>query len=154
MMTMRMQFGASGYLDDTFDPKKLARCVKRVAGNMKKLKKTLRFDAIAFRGISGAALAFPVSALTGIPLIYIRKEKNSHGDKIEGVSKSVRTYVILDDFVSLGGTVRSIIKMIESRAANSGQLAPACKGVCLYSKFASGEAVRITRNRSIRIHMV
>ena len=89
------------------DPKDLKRITKRVSKKMLALKKKLKFDAIVFRGNSGAAIAFPVSVATGIPVVLVRKE-GSHGSKVEG-SCSVSKYLILDDFISSGETMKKIL---------------------------------------------
>lgn len=107
-----MKIQCSAYHNETFRPQSLASRVKRVAKNLVKLRKKLKFDAIAFRGSSGSSLAFPVSVMTGIDLIYVRKEKQHHGMPVEGTSKNVRRYIILDDFISRGDTMRSILGAI------------------------------------------
>ena len=121
-------FGHSGYLEQIFIPKKLASTSKRVAKKLLKLQKTLQFDAIAFRGNSGAGIAYPVSMLTGIPLICVRKGEKSHGQKVEAAQRSIYRYVVLDDFISDGGTLESIIKTIRLVTDNETR----CVGVALY----------------------
>ena len=119
----------SGYHNTSFSPKRLKRCVARVARNLKKLQKKVPFDAIAFRGVSGAAIAFPVSALTGLHLICVRKERNSHGNRVEGPSRSIKRYVILDDFISSGETIRAIYGAVKAVSRSESK----CVGICLYA---------------------
>ena len=104
------------------------------------LKEKLKFQALAFSGSSGAAIAFPVAAALGIPVIYVRKPKEqSHGNSIEvlrGRSKAdIERYLIVDDFVSTGATVQhiynSILKKCEKNT-RSKKLAE-CVGIFLWS---------------------
>src|SRR6185312_11074657 len=84
------------------------------------------FDAIAFRGMSGALVA-PVLALNlNKTLILVRKpDDHHHGwDDIEG-HKAARRYVILDDFVSSGDTIRAIFHAVAKFAPQA-----VCLGVC------------------------
>jgi adenine/guanine phosphoribosyltransferase-like PRPP-binding protein len=97
----------------------------------RKLRAILRkhpFDAIAFTGSSGAALAYPMSYFLKLPLIHVRKG-NSHyyGGKIEGTISSKR-YLIIDDFIDSGRTMKRVIKTI-------GKALPKAKvvAICLYS---------------------
>jgi|SRR5579871_2781727 len=73
------------------------------------------FDAIAFRGMSGALLAPPLAMKLGKSLLMVRKTlEGNHGDVgyVEG-DKHARAYVIVDDFRSSGATCREIIEQIE-----------------------------------------
>lgn len=70
------------------------------------------FDCIAFRGMSGALLAAPVASALGKNLILVRKDEKRHSMyRVEGVRSKTR-YIIVDDFVSTGDTVRAIIEAI------------------------------------------
>ncbi len=112
-------------------PKDLKRITTRVSKKMLALKKKLKFDAIVFRGNSGAAIAFPVSVATGIPVVLVRKE-GSHGSKIEG-SCNVSKYIILDDFISSGDTMRKILnEMTKWNAGGDSEVQ--CVGIALYNE--------------------
>lgn len=98
--------------------------------------KGLRVDAIAFRGISGAMVAPHVAAALGLPAILVAKTGetqhrgpvsvlwderradpryrwNVMGWRLSRLSEADRPrYVIVDDFISSGATVRAITKMI------------------------------------------
>lgn len=78
--------------------------------------KTLRgfsCEAIAFTGMSGAIMAPMIAARLGVPLILVRKPfDNSHsGRRVEG-AYDADTYLIVDDFISSGDTVRNIVQEI------------------------------------------
>lgn len=72
------------------------------------------FDAIAFRGMSGALIAPTVALLMDKNLLMVRKpeDSNNHsGRDVEG-DTAARRYVIIDDLVSSGNTVRTIQKEV------------------------------------------
>jgi adenine/guanine phosphoribosyltransferase-like PRPP-binding protein len=71
-----------------------------------------RFDAIAYRGMSGALVAPAVALRLKKDLIFVRKNESCHTNmKVEGVE--CKRYVIVDDMVSSGTTVRTIKEKIE-----------------------------------------
>jgi len=118
--------------------------VKRVVKNLEKLQKKVKFDAIAFRGMSGAAIAYPVSAIAGYHLIGVRKRRKSHGGNVEGSeNRNIRRYIILDDFVAGGDTVRAIVRAVEKEQSYYDEEDfPKCVGVALYAPI-SGNTVRV-----------
>ena len=108
----------NAYMPEVYNsPKKYAALVHRVAKKIQALQKKLGFDALAFTGTSGAAIAYPVSVITGIPLICVRKTtRGSHCNMVvEGPSdKDIKKYLIVDDFIQSGNTIRKIIKKIKN----------------------------------------
>lgn len=76
------------------------------------LLKRFEFDAIAFRGMSGCLLAAPLAYLTGKTLIMVRKPEQSHTSLIVEGDKAAKTYVIVDDFISSGQTVKIIVQEV------------------------------------------
>ena len=75
--------------------------------------KTFDFDALAFRGVSGAIIA-PVLALElRKSIIVVRKtaEKSHLGRTVQG-DNNARRYIIVDDFIDSGATVQTIVKEI------------------------------------------
>ena len=125
----------SAYHDVTYQPRRLAKRIARVSRNLLKLRKKLWFDAIVFRGSSGASIAYAVSAITRIPIVYVRKNgEHNHGSKIEGTDNNVRKYIILDDFISGGNTVRTIAKAMRQHAGGLWYLdQPKCVGIALFN---------------------
>lgn len=103
---------ASSYLSDFLDPALLLPSVRLVA----KALQPYEYEALAFRGMSGALIASPLSILTGKPLILVRKNRDCHSFRItEGFgidsSNSFR-YIVVDDLISKGNTARAIVKEI------------------------------------------
>jgi adenine/guanine phosphoribosyltransferase-like PRPP-binding protein len=75
------------------------------------------FDAIAFRGMSGSLLAPSLALALDKTLIMVRKpyEKNHSNRRIEG-DCAARSYIIVDDQISMGDTVAAIIATVEKFA--------------------------------------
>jgi len=104
----------SDYLQNAFNHKYHVVAVKSVCKILKLLKKDgLEFDSIAFSGNSGASIAYPVSYFTGLPLICVRKKnESSHGKQVE-FSSVCKNYLIIDDVIASGHTIRYIKNSIK-----------------------------------------
>ena len=78
------------------------------------------FDAIAFRGLSGALIAIPMAHALDKTMIAVRKkgENNHSGAGVEG-DWVARRYVIMDDMISTGNTVRTIMRAIKNFSPNA-----------------------------------
>jgi hypoxanthine phosphoribosyltransferase len=88
------------------------KLVPEAVKKVRQLRKEFKFDAIAFSGSSGAALAFPLSFFLKIPLIHVRKGSSHYGSgRIEGTISS-KKYLIVDDFIDRGNTMKRIMKSI------------------------------------------
>ena len=74
-----------------------------------------RFDAIAVRGISGLLVGVPLALRLDKQLIVVRKPKDdTHSPyMVEGYAAGER-YLIVDDFVSTGATVKEIQKALKT----------------------------------------
>ncbi len=89
-----------------------------------------RFDAIAFAGMSGAIIAPMVAYKLNKPLIVVRKESdtsisgNSHSSRMVEGCIFARTYLIIDDFIDTGNTIKRIIDQIKVAAENKKYLVP------------------------------
>jgi adenine/guanine phosphoribosyltransferase-like PRPP-binding protein len=119
------------------DPKELRKIVRRIVPTVKKLQSEIKFDSIAIRGMSGAAIGFPLSIRTQIPLVIVRKiinnEHHSHGSVLEGCT-NIERYMILDDFAASGETMKSIISTIKEKAFDYSVKTPTCVGIMFYNK--------------------
>jgi len=77
----------------------------------------LNFDAIAYRGQSGALIAAPVALFLKKHLILVRKEDEcSHSSySVEGCTKNYCRYIIVDDLISCGNTVQHIYSKVADK---------------------------------------
>lgn len=108
--------------------KSFLKLVPLAVKKLRAIKRNHPFDAIAFTGSSGAALAYPLSYLLKLPLIHVRKGSSHYGGgKIEGTISSKR-YIIIDDFIETGASIRRIIKAVNSELEDAKLVA-----ICLYS---------------------
>ena len=116
------------YLKAVYGPSFLTKIPKAIK-MLKAFRKKHPFDAIAFRGSSGAAFAYPLSYLMKMPLIHVRRGDEQHyRGKIEG-TVSAKKYVIVDDFISSGST----ISKIENTISGEIEANPELVGILLYA---------------------
>lgn len=98
---------------NVFDQKMLPAVVRGVIKQIKKLQA----DAIVVSGHSGLVVGSIVAYQMKIPLVAVRKlREKPKGDnnRVNCVlRKTVKKYVILDDLISDGDTVKNIIKEIK-----------------------------------------
>ena len=122
------------YSAEFLTPAKLRKAVQRCLRVIRKRK--LKFDAIAFRGLSGAVVAPMVALALKKTLIAVRKNR-SHGIKVCG-DLGAQSYLIIDDFISSGETVRKIVTGIERASIDE----PTCVGAVLYAASRSFRKVK------------
>lgn len=111
-------------------PRHLKRTIKSLCRLIQ--QKKIQFDAIAFRGYSGSLLAVPVALQMDKHLVIVRKPREmSHGDPVEG--KVHRRYIIVDDHISSGNTVKSIVRTIDKWSKRYSK----CVGIVLARQYSS-----------------
>jgi hypothetical protein len=92
----------------------------------------IEFDAIAFRGMSGALIAPIIAYKMNKPIIMVRKKGGSHSSStIEGY-KNAKTYIVIDDFVCGGDTIKTIINTIFDGDSNGDFKGAIPVGIFLY----------------------
>ena len=108
------------YLRKIYFPAQQKKIVDKTARAILSLNSNKKINAIAFTGTSGAAVAYPVSYITGIPLLCVRKSKtdNHYHETLEGYTKP-KNYVIIDDCVCTGKTIKKVKKSIEKYSPKS-----------------------------------
>jgi adenine/guanine phosphoribosyltransferase-like PRPP-binding protein len=113
----------SPYLTEYFNPKKAKKQIEHAVTVLKRYHK--KYDTIVFTGLSGALIAPDLSRKLNKQLIAIRKEKRRHSyHDVEGYTACKR-YVIVDDFIFTGSTVKRIkakMKQFNSKAVCIGVL--------------------------------
>lgn len=100
---------------------------------VKRLKScSIEFDAIAFRGMSGALIAPCIADALGKEIICVRNPSTqSHSDyRVEGLETTCK-YIIVDDFVCVGVTVESIAEDVKQFLNENSELV----GVYLYNSW-------------------
>lgn len=101
-------------------------------------KSDLDFEAIAVSGVSGLVVGGALSYATGIPLVVVRKSGDKkHSDfSVESSLVGDFKYVILDDLISSGSTIKRIITKIERDLRfydnSKDYRVPECVGIILY----------------------
>lgn len=127
------EVGGYGYGWVGMTPKNYKRTITRAVNQFSTLvMNRFEFDAIAFTGSSGCAIAFPLALKYEVPLMYVRKEKEkSHGCRVE-INQSIilKRYVIVDDFVATGSTVRRVKSQLDEFAKSN--RIPEPELLCIY----------------------
>lgn len=137
----------SDYLGRFFDPQG-TRMKKHIIAACLALK-DLDFDAIAFRGISGALTAPILAYKLHKTLIAVRKptEDNHSGMLVEG-DKGARRYIVVDEIVASGNTVCTIVEKVR-------QFAPEAQfigcWVMNYDEFLPPWDYRFTLAKSLKV---
>lgn len=107
------RFDHSGYLG-CVEPRIWRRSVEMSVLALRPISDT--FDTIAVRGVSGLLIGGAVASELGKTLIVVRKpyeiRGNSHSYQLCEGDRGARTYIILDDFICAGGTVKAIREAI------------------------------------------
>jgi len=83
-------------------------------------------------GSSGQSVAWPVSYKLGIPVCVVRKEgEKAHSGMLVGEGR-LQNYILIDDFIASGDTIRRVFGTIAEEAASYGNTPPECRAIFLY----------------------
>lgn len=123
---------ATGYLRKAFDPVKVKKLAKETAAIAVKVGA----DVVVCRGLSGIIVATVVGAIYKIPFAVVRKDTESthSSNSIEVHNESVAAYedyIIVDDFIASGTTLREIENAIKND--NKWSIKGDCVGIVLYN---------------------
>lgn len=113
-------------------PADLAEAVDKVSLALTDFRTKHEFSHIVCTGTSGQAVSWPVGLRLNIPVLVVRKEADyGHAGKFvgEGVLKD---YVIVDDFIGGGNTVKRIISTIDEEYAAREPRTPAPKALAIF----------------------
>lgn len=89
----------------------------------------VEYDCIVMTGISGILIGLPVADTLEKEILIVRKEKSIHANcEFEGLRLDGKRYVIVDDFVNSGTTIKNIIAKINDRFSG-----PKLVGIYLYT---------------------
>lgn len=155
-----MRLTDGGYNEQQYNLIQMRHMANLIAKELPAIIALTGADAVAVTGKSGISMAFAARMVADFDLIVVRKRgENSHGSSIEGKDgQRISKYLILDDFVSSGNTVRNIVGALDEYA--EGQFygvprAPShaqCVGVVEYKKYAAecdGRFVYVTDTEKV-----
>jgi adenine/guanine phosphoribosyltransferase-like PRPP-binding protein len=107
------------HVDRVFRADLISKLIPAACRELKRMEaEGMQIDAIAFRGMSGCLFAAPLAARMRKPMIMVRKTcancgtHQSHTCAVVEGDRNAKTYVIVDDFVASGATVRAIKEAI------------------------------------------
>jgi adenine/guanine phosphoribosyltransferase-like PRPP-binding protein len=145
----------SGYGWTGMGPAVFAERMKLASTCFVKLKKQLKFDAIAFCGSSGSAAAFSLAMKHKIPLIYVRKknEKSHSYSQVEcnAINLQIKKYLIVDDFVDSGATLDYIVSTIRKFSKKNNAYPAEQVGVLCYDPYQDRDMPISTDNNSFNL---
>jgi hypoxanthine phosphoribosyltransferase len=122
---------SSSYLYHSLDINNLSKIVTDAKKYLRK-KMFRKHYAIAFRGMSGAMIAPILCRDLKKSPILIRKESSHSSYTVEHWLQKSTEYIIIDDFVNTGETIKTIIREIkEENKLGINKLA--LSGIYLYS---------------------
>lgn len=150
------QVVSHGYMGKLLDTDELRATTEQAVEMLRPIAHT--FDAVAFRGISGAILGPIIAMALGKSMILVRKPNDGshsqqnaswgptsfsadsgHNGKLTSLIEgdvNTRKYIIVDDFQSQGTTARAIRNEINKVLPEA-----VCLGVCAVSKLYPGKEV-------------
>jgi len=119
----------AGHLHYALDPARLKEKLPEIIEVLSRYE----FDAIAFRGLSGALVAPTVAMMMGKTLLAVRKlHEAAHSIHLVEGDIGATKFVILDDFSSSGKTVYEILKAVKTEFESQGCPVPECVGLYQY----------------------
>ena len=105
----------AGYLACLFVPQSFTETVARTLKDLEAIQD--KFDFIAFRGLSGSLIAFVICHTLKKGMVVVRKDKKDEQchsvNLVESEKDDIGRYVILDDQISTGATLRTILEKIK-----------------------------------------
>jgi orotate phosphoribosyltransferase len=119
---MTDSYSGSEYMEAVLNPDLLIEETKNSVKELKHLMRwgnspgadKLEFDAIAFRGMSGALRAPLLAIKLKKSLIMVRKSrKNNHSGRYVEGNYGAKTYIIVDDLMCTGMTAKMIVRRIK-----------------------------------------
>jgi adenine/guanine phosphoribosyltransferase-like PRPP-binding protein len=125
MSNHKPEYDHAGYLNYLLPTAELRKSVRLAKKELKKYE----FDAIAFRGMSGALIAPTLALALNKTLIMVRKpdkEGKTHSYRdVEG-DRAAKKYIIVDDQVDTGHTAKVIYDEVKRFAPNAKLLGVFC----------------------------
>jgi orotate phosphoribosyltransferase len=137
--------------------------LRRVADRIVRLVPT-DTEVLGGLELGGVPLATLLGSITGLPVVFVRKQAKSYGTKklVEGTATVGRTVLLVEDVITTGGavlaaatavrssgaTVHSVVCAIDRTSANSSALA--AEGIHLRSVMTKALLDRSTNTQTSR----
>ena len=127
-MTNEKHIGC-GYLKSVTTQKNWRKSITRLLKGIR--ESSLDFDSVVFAGMSGALVAPTIAGRLRKSILMVRKagDQNHGGYRLEG-NPDTRNYIIIDDLIASGDTIRHMMKTIK---ANDFTRDAKCVGIFLYN---------------------
>lgn len=139
----------AGYSYTLFDHVKLRAAARAAVEVLVKVRCDHGDIHLAVTGKSGIAMAFAINMIAEFPVVVVRKPAEmSHGSTIEGMG-ILDKYVIIDDFVATGRTIKNIMAAIDGYAALRDGDKPECLGFVEYTRYGDSQRYRVERSCGI-----
>lgn len=146
MSKHKTNFTHAGYHKVSMRPDRL----KKLRPVIRKILSRYEFEAIAFRGLSGALLAMPIAIALDKSLLMVRKETDQcHSTylPVQGDTNTKR-YIIIDDFKSSGSTAQAIRDAVRAFAPQA-----ECLGVLEVNHLFDEDTERVKTNKAARYEL-
>jgi hypothetical protein len=120
----------TNYLRQVFDVGLFPIVVKKMSKAINEFRRSYPVEAIAFTGVSGSAMAFPISYELNLSLVCIRRHTDPchfDGGSYEGMA-GIKNYIIVDDMIDTGSTVRYIQEEVRNKSPKA-----ICQGIFLFN---------------------
>ena len=109
-MKTKHKIRCASHLTVMLNPARAKYTAKKVVKMIK--ARGLKFDAIACRGVSSMLISPIVAMRLNKSLIVVRKGEATHSSYIVEGDHGARRYLIIDDFIDSGDTIRAITEEI------------------------------------------
>lgn len=146
-----MNRAVSPYLSDQLKPSLAKKTVRKVVKEIR--RQNIWFDTIVFSGYSGSLIAPSVAMLLEKHMAFVRREThhNHSGQKVETSGADIESFIIIDDIIEKGNTIKRIIDGIKNYAWYPDAK---CVGVFLYDGGGSDRVVKELRAKGIPIFVL
>lgn len=106
------------YLKNLLNIARLPGVVDQVCKNIVASK--LKFDTIAFRGLSGALICPLVALRLGKEMVVVRKNtSDTHSSHAVEGYRYARRYIVIDDCICTGETIRALHAALRNRPSSA-----------------------------------
>lgn len=137
---MKTTLLAPPHTQKVFEPEALRKLLRDTVAIARVLKKEWLFNAIAVCGHSSLILGSLVAYRMKLPLLAVRKDRDDHcadSSRVNGAFPRNCRFLILDDLISSGDTVKGIAKAVYKVADEVGKrqkkvYEAECVGALLY----------------------